>query len=553
MPALVSITALLMLVLPWPLLLTGLVLGSAANRHVGLIKKVTRISAGFALSTAVLATATDLWGWNASKTVLSFPLPWHLGAFAFNVDVNTLSIIMMLLVALVGFVVVRYASTYMEGDAHEGAFHRWLALTVGAFLVVITAGNVWEFFLFWVATSLLLHNLLAFYRDRPLALIAARKKYILHRISDLCLFIALILIVHTLNTSQFNHIMPAVSKISGPLPQSLEIASALLVVAAVLKSAQVPFHGWLIQVMEAPTPVSALLHAGIIYTGTFLLLRMVAILSRAFWAQDLLIIVGLFSIATASLMMMTATNIKGSLAYSTTAQMGFMLMEIGLGLYPLAVLHIISHSVYKAHAFLSSGSTVEYFRWPSLPHATSVLSLGKMAASWVLATVIVMFTGWILDVPFSHNLPITVMAVILGVALSQLIYSATSPEPMHVPWVLGISVAMSGLIATLYFLLGSWFMTLFHFPEMALARGAGQEILLGLTVAIFFSLLLIQQMLPKLLTRPLFQALFVHLYNDLYIDMVFTRWIQRFSPGKKAAASPALFEEDQQLEEVRSL
>ncbi len=556
MPASTSpFTALLMFILPWPLFLTGILGGFGTDSHFRLIKKLTLGSAWFALGDALFSTTTYLLGSHASNTLFSLPLPWNLGSFALSVDVNTLSVIMMFLVALVGLIVTRYAYTYMEGDAHEGVFHHWLALTLGSFLIVITSGNVWEFFVFWVATSLFLHHLLAFYPDRPLALIAARKKYILHRIADLSLLIALILVVHTLHITAFNQIMPAMTKISSPLPASLEWAGALIALSAVLKSAQVPLHGWLIQVMEAPTPVSALLHAGIIYTGTFLLLRMVAIMSRVVWAQDMLIVIGLISITTASLMMMTATNIKGSLAYSTSAQMGFMLMEFGLGLYALAVLHIISHSVYKAHAFLASGSTVEYFRWPVLPKTASVLSAGKIIASWLLSTVIVILTARFLQIPLLHNLPITVMGVILAIALSQLIYSATNQEKSHVISLLGITVLLSALVATLYFLLDAWFMRLLAviLPKPSMPQGIVPDALLGLIVLAFMSLLLVQQMLPRLLARPLWRAVFVHLYNDLYIDMIFTRWIQRFSPMKKTTSLPATHQAEHPLPEMRLL
>ncbi|PSR29602.1 MAG: hypothetical protein C7B43_08055 [Sulfobacillus benefaciens] len=550
-----TLSAILMLILPWPLLLPILLGANWANRHSRLIKKLTIGSAWFALGDGIVITAISLTGQQDSKTFFELPLPWHLAQFALNEDVNSLSVVMMLLVALVGLIVSRYALTYMEGDPHEGSFHYWLSITLGSFLTVITAGNVWEFFVFWVATSLFLHHLLAFYPERPLALLAARKKYILHRIADLSLFIALLLVVHTLHTADFNHIMVSIASIKGGLPNTLQFAAALVLLSAVLKSAQVPLHGWLIQVMEAPTPVSALLHAGIIYTGTFLLMRMVPLMSRVPWTGDLLIVIGLISIATASLMMMTSTNIKGSLAYSTSAQMGFMLMELGLGLYALALLHIVSHSVYKAHAFLSSGSIVEYFRWPVMPAGPSSAPLGKITLSLVLGAITVMVTGWLLKVPLLGDLPITVMGIILAVALSHLISSAISQVKSSTLPFLWISIGISALVATLYFLLGSWFMALFApvLPEPLSPTGVVQDALLGLIVMVFVALLLIQQMLPRLLKQPVWHAIFVHLYNDLYVDMIFSRWIQKFSPPYKDVSAPQNHESEPSLREVTSL
>ncbi len=136
----------------------------------------------------------------------------------------------------------------------------------------------------------------------------------------------------------------------------------LLAFAAILKTAQLPLHGWLIQVMEAPTPVSALLHAGVVNMGGFVLLRVAELIGLVPSAQWLLVIVGSLTAVLAGMVMLTRISIKVRLAWSTCAQMGFMLMEIGLGLYELALLHLVAHSLYKAYAFLSSGEAVERAR-----------------------------------------------------------------------------------------------------------------------------------------------------------------------------------------------
>nr|MDA8029338.1 proton-conducting transporter membrane subunit [Nitrospiraceae bacterium] len=349
-----SLASILMFVTPWPLLATGLVLGLGADRHPRFMRRAVAGSAWFALICAIGAALAYGQGLIRPDTYYSVLLPDNLGVFEINIAVSPLTLVMLLLVAFVGMIVARFSSSYMDGDIREGSFHRWLALTLGSFFTLIVVGNMWAFLLSWIATSLFLHELLAFYKDRPKALVAARKKYLLHRIADASLLGAIILVVRTLHTSDFSEIAPAIHALNGALPEPLLAASGLIVLAAVLKSAQFPFHGWLIQVMEAPTPVSALLHAGIIYTGTFLALRMSPILSQSEGAREAMVLTGLLSVAVASLMMMVETNIKESLAYSTCAQMGFMLMECGLGLYTLAVMHIVAHSVYKAHAFLSS-------------------------------------------------------------------------------------------------------------------------------------------------------------------------------------------------------
>lgn len=531
------ITAILMLVSPWPLFMVGLVVGIGADRHVRLMRRWTRGAAWFALVCAFLAAVTYSLGKNQSVTFFSMKMPASMGQLAISVDVNDLTVMMLLLVSFVGLIVARYSYTYMDGDTHEGRFHRWLSLTLGAFLTLILSGNIWGFWISWVVTSLFLHALLAFYGERPIAVLAARKKYLLHRIADVSLGVGFMLIIRTLHTSQFASIAQALAATHGHLPETLQIASGLIVLSAVLKSAQFPFHGWLIQVMEAPTPVSALLHAGIIYTGAFLILRMIPIISRVRWAGDELILVGLISITVASLMMMTSTNIKGSLAYSTSAQMGFMLMECGLGLYSLAVLHIVSHSVYKAHAFLSSGSVVDYYRSPKLPAMSRFATVWQVIQSLAVSTPLAIAIGSIFGMPLLEQPALIVMGFILTVAISQLLLQALNIDEIGKRKLLLTMIGLSTLVSLAYFGLDSLSTTVLSgsLPTAKEAVGVLQDALLGLIIAVFMGLLLIQQMLPRMMNHPFWQATYVHLYNDLYIDMFITRMVRSFWPVRTSA------------------
>jgi NAD(P)H-quinone oxidoreductase subunit 5 len=132
----------------------------------------------------------------------------------------------------------------------------------------------------------------------------------------------------------------------------------LLVLGAVTKSAQFPFHTWLPDTMETPTPVSALMHAGIVNAGGYLIIRMSPLVAMAPAALITLAVMGAFTACFAGVVMMTQTSVKRSLAYSTIAQMGFMMLQCGVGAFSAAMLHILAHSLYKAHAFLGSGSVV---------------------------------------------------------------------------------------------------------------------------------------------------------------------------------------------------
>jgi len=530
-----------MLVVPWPLLVVGLVVGIGADRYARLMRRLTTGATWFALACAVLAALTYGLGATQSETYLSVNLPASLDVLAISIYVNALTVIMLLLVAFVGVIVARYSSTYMEGDAHEGRFHRWLSLTLGSFLTLIATGNMWVFLIASVATSVCLNELLGFYRDRPGAVLAARKKSMFLMIANASMLTAFVLIARALHTSQFADIAAALAAMHGALPETLQIASGLIVLCAVLKSAQFPFHGWLIQVMEAPTPVSALLHAGIIYTGAFLVLRMSPLMAQVGWAGDALILVGLVSIATASLIMMTKTNIKGALANSTCAQMGFMLMECGLGLYSLAVLHIVSHSVYKAHAFLASGSVVDHFRVPVLPDVFSVATAWQTALGLTVAALMTIGIGAGFGVALQQQPALIAMGVIMTVAITQLLLQALNMRSTGTSGFLLRMGGFSALVCTAYFGLHMLFTALLgaSLPATRLAAGAVQDGLVGLIVVVFLSLLSIQQMLPRLLRKPFWQAIYVHLYNGFYIDIFFTRMVRSFGPVGTAGRARA--------------
>ncbi len=539
-----AITSALMLIAPWPLLGVGAVLGIKANKHSSLIKKASLAASIFALVASILAAISYIFTKSAPETYYSISLPKEMGAFSVDTSVTTLTIIMLVLVAFVGTIVSRYSFRYMDGDINEGIFYRWLCLTLGSFFTLIAVGNIWAFFVSWVATSLFLHKLLIFYRERPIALMAAGKKYLFSRISDLTLFMALILIVQTLHTTEFSELKRALLNLQGLFPDSLMLAGYLIVASAIFKSAQFPFHGWLIQVMEAPTPVSALLHAGIIYTGAFLILRMSPLLSVMSGGRDLLIVFGAVTILTTSLMMLTETNIKESLAYSTSAQMGFMLMECGMGLYSLAVIHILGHSVYKAHAFLSSGSVVDHFRAPSFKPKEATSSAWKPLLGLLFGIAMTFFLARIFGISFLKQPALLIIGCILSVAVSQLMLPAMMTKHHRrgtlILWTSGISA----LVLSGYFGLHQIFE---HFLKKSLPGPRFpenlREIALSLFIATIFLLLYtIQANLAALGKSPFWNAMYVHLYNGLYVDIFISRLIRRFGFRKspKITDSPVL-------------
>jgi NAD(P)H-quinone oxidoreductase subunit 5 len=529
-----SVTAYLIPVLvlaaPVLMLVAGLVPTRWANTYPRKMARLNAIAAWLAFASALVAAVMYPFSSTLVWRVFSIDLPGTIGAFSIGTYVNSVTVIMLLLVSFVGVIVSRYSRNYLDGEANQGRFHKWLSLTLAAILTLIVSGNLLMFSMAWIATSLFLHQLLMFYRDRPAAVLASHKKFVASRIGDVSLLIAIFLIGSTLNTLEFNEMFRIMAAMDGPLPAALHWAAVLIVISAALKSAQFPLHGWLIQVMEAPTPVSALLHAGIVNAGAFLVIRMSPVMSQSSSALILLAVIGLVTLALASLVMLTQTSIKVSLAWSTTAQMGFMLLECGLGLYSLAMLHLVAHSLYKAHAFLASGSGVDSFRAPAIAYSAVKLPAWQRGVAFVFAALTTLGIGAAFGVTVGQQPGLLAVGAIVAIAMTQLLLQATSISSGRAFVARAAGLAL--LVCTAYF-------ALHHLFEIALVGsvlpvretgGLVQQALATAIIAVFIGLLLIQQAFKSGRTARQ-SALYVHLYNGLYIDVYITRVLQRIWPA----------------------
>ncbi|MGB1109474.1 MAG: NADH-quinone oxidoreductase subunit L [Gammaproteobacteria bacterium] len=528
---------LLLLAAPAYLLLVGLIPAAFANAHARLMTRLNEAVAWAAFATAILAAVLFAGRPPVSANLLSIPLPGGVGDFAIGSFVNNVTLIMLGLVSFVAVVVSRFAKNYLAGDPNQGRFHKWLSLTLASILTLIVSGNLLMFGFAWITTSLCLHQLLMFYRERPAAVLAAHKKFVASRIGDLSLLFAIGLIGATLNTLEFSELFVRMEAWQGPLPSALHWAAVFVVISAVLKSAQFPFHGWLIQVMEAPTPVSALLHAGIVNAGAFLVIRMSPVVSESLFALGLLAAIGLVTLALASMVMLTQTSLKVSLAWSTTAQMGFMLLECGLGLYSLAMLHLVAHSLYKAHAFLASGSGVDGFRAPSLSARHGESEIGRLMAALAFAAVTTFAVAAAFGISPLGEPALVATALVVTIAMSQLLLQADHylSKGAFALKALGLGVGL----CVAYFALHAGFEHALAGSVMPISDPAAtsQFVFAGLIVAVFMGLLFLQWRLSQGHT-PATEALYVHLYNGLYIDVYMTRWLQRLWPAP-ASSTPA--------------
>lgn len=295
----------------------------------------------------------------------------------FSVRIDQLSILMFLMISIIGFVVVRFSKNYLDGDEGQKKFLTKLAFTIAFVQLLVLSGNIATILLAWIGTSIGLHQLLLFYPDRKKARLAARKKFVIARLGDLSLLSAFTFIYLEIGSGNLNDIFNALEAYtSDSLPFNIEIAGVLLVLSACLKSVQVPFHGWLLDVMETPTPVSALLHAGLLNAGPFLIIRFAYLIDLTSIAALTLVIVGAISALFGALVSTTQPSIKTALAYSSVGHMGFTLMVAGLGAYSASLLHLVAHSFYKAHAFLSSGSVIEKVQ------TKNAIQYKRLGATW---------------------------------------------------------------------------------------------------------------------------------------------------------------------------
>lgn len=300
---------------------------------------------------------------------------------------DTASAVMLVLVCVLAQVIVHFSRSYLARDPGERRYARALLVALASVTTVVMAGDLLVVAAAWMTTGMALQPLLTHFPERRAARIAAHEKFLLSRLGDLCMLGALLLLGLAVGSLELAAVL-AWAQARGELPLLAHAATLLLVIAVWLKSAQLPVHGWLTRVMEAPTPVSALLHAGVVNLGGFVLIRLAPLLDHAPLARLLLVAVGVTSMVGGGLVMATRASVKSTLAWSTIAQLGFMLAQCGLGLWHLALLHLVAHSLYKAHAFLRSSSRVEVWRSESLlPAAPTSLARVLGCAALALAAV----------------------------------------------------------------------------------------------------------------------------------------------------------------------
>ncbi|MCU0953434.1 MAG: oxidoreductase [Hyphomicrobium sp.] len=509
---------------PAVLALAALVAAIAPRQH----PRVPALLAEAAAAIAFLAGLVTAWqliqnGPSTSQLI-------GIAGIGLSARIDAVSVTMLLLVSFVGWIVVRYAATYLDGEPGQGRFTALLTATLAAVLLLVSAGNLVQLAAAWIATSLLLHKLLLFYPDRIAAQRAARKKFVAARAGDIALAGAAALLAYGFATTDIASILD-LSRSSAGEPFVIA-AAVLLAIAAIFKSAQFPMHGWLTEVMEAPTPVSALLHAGVINAGGFLLIRFADVMLAAPGVLAALALVGGFTALFGGVVMLTQPAVKTSLAWSTVAQMGFMIFQCGLALFPLALLHIVAHSLYKAHAFLASGSAVELIAANRRPGPVAVPSGMAIVKAFAIALAMYALIG--AGFGFSEKSP---QAVALGaILIFGVAYLIAQGLADAAPRELTLRTAIySAAAAVGYFALQAAAVALTA-DALPATPGAGPlDWAMIVTALLTFGFVaIVQSAFPLWSGHPAAASLRVHLSNGLYANAIVDRILGNWSARKPA-------------------
>ena len=271
---------------------------------------------------------------------------------------DPLSALFLLLITGVGSLIHVYSIAYMEHDPRRARFFGYLNLFVAAMLMLVLSANYVGLFLGWEGVGLASYLLIGFWQHKHSAAAAAKKAFVINRVGDIGLSLAIALLFVTFGTTSFAEI----SAVSGDASQNtLTALGLLLLLAACGKSAQVPLQAWLLDAMEGPTPVSALIHAATMVTaGVYLIVRSNFIYDLAPDAQTAVVVVGTVTIFWGAFIGCAKDDIKKALAGSTMSQIGYMILAAGLGPagYAFAIFHLLTHGFFKANMFLGAGSVM---------------------------------------------------------------------------------------------------------------------------------------------------------------------------------------------------
>ncbi len=333
-----------------------LLLGGRRTDRWGHLLGVVMSLAAFAVA---VATFVELLGLDPAKRRAAVTLYQFIpGVADMGVLIDPLSISFALLITGVGSLIHIYSIGYMSHDPDRRRFFAYLNLFVAAMLLLVLSDNYVGLFIGWEGVGLASYLLIGFWQFKPSAAVAAKKAFVVNRVGDFGLLIAIFTVWTTFGSVAFKQVF---AQAGGASQNTLTAIGLLLLLGACGKSAQLPLQSWLLDAMEGPTPVSALIHAATMVTaGVYLVVRSGAFFEAAPTAQLVVTIVGVATLLAGAIIGCAKDDIKKGLAGSTMSQIGYMMLGAGLGPvgYAFAIAHLITHGFFKANMFLGAGSVM---------------------------------------------------------------------------------------------------------------------------------------------------------------------------------------------------
>ena len=403
------------------------------------------------------------------------------GLFDFGLYIDRLAVVMMVLITGIGAVIYLFSIRYMQQERGYTRFLALLSLTVFALVCMISSANILMLFIFWQLLSWLL-CLLAYNYAHPPTVRGTFRIFVMLRAGDVAFLSGIVLAYGLYGTLDFQELFARAAEVQTTFSLwpggGLKIGGAtavtlLIFIGAMSKSAQFPLHTWLPSSLYAPTPVSALLHAGIINAGGFLLNRLAPLYGLSPTTLHVVFIIGTLTTFLGASMMLTQNDIKKTLGYSTMGQMGYMIMECGLGAFALAIFHLIAHGLFKATIFLNCGHLIHAARQePRLPPKheageradfSRITWLTGFVATLILPLIILLVTHGILNISLMDSQGTTVLLFFAWVTSSQAILSLYRLQAVSSWKVAGAMILTLALVVFTYLLAAETF-THFLYP-----------------------------------------------------------------------------------------
>src|SRR5512136_34260 len=332
--------------LPWVGAIVAWLLRNEQERSQHTLAVAFSVAAGFA-SVALIPYAS-------SEVALRLPIGGLFGDVTFVAD--GLGVFLAAVATVVGSLAVIFSVAYMKGDPQLGRFYFLVLLFIGAMVGLVLSNNMLFLFFFWEITALCSYALISFYNDDPKAVSAGIEALVITQVGGVGLLGGALVVYALFGSYEIDAFLKNADTL-GPTPLAWMAFGFLIAAAA--KSAQFPFQTWLPDAMEAPTPVSALIHAAtMVNAGVYLLARFYPAFQGVPGWTTAVIIVGLLSALLAGFMAIVANDLKRALAYSTVSQLGFMVYAIGVGGVYASQFHLLSHAVFKALLFLGAGAVI---------------------------------------------------------------------------------------------------------------------------------------------------------------------------------------------------